>query len=88
MNSHDLNKFAMGTLIAVLGVIGFNLLSEEIFHQAPLEANAYPIDTSAVASASVADVAVEEGLIFCFLMGKRFARCERCSTIKQGSRAT
>lgn len=94
MNSHDLNKFAMGTLIAVLGVIGFNLLSEEIFHQAPLEANAYPIDTSAVASASVADVAVEEGPSIAELLQTAdmekgmsvFRKCAACHTTASGDR--
>ena len=84
----------MGTLIAVLGVIGFNLLSEEIFHQAPLEANAYPIDTSAVASASVADVAVEEGPSIAELLQTAdmekgmsvFRKCAACHTTASGDR--
>lgn len=92
MNSHDLNKFAMGTLMAILGVIGFNLLSESIFHQAPLEANAYPIDTSAVASASVADVAVEEGPSIAELLQTAdiekgmsvFRKCAACHTTENG----
>lgn len=94
MNSHDLNKFAMGTLIAILGIIGFNILSEEIFHQAPLEANAYPIDTSAVASASVADVAVVAGPSIAELLQTAdiekgmsvFRKCAACHTTASGDR--
>ena len=94
MNSHDLNKLAMGFLIAILGLMGFNMLSEEIFHQAPLTANAYPIDTSAVASASVADVAVEAGpsieeLLQTASIDKGmsvFKKCAACHTPESGGR--
>jgi len=94
VNSHDLNKFAMGTLIAILGLIGFNILSEEIFHQAPLEANAYPIDTSAVAAASVADVTLEEGPSIAELLQTAdiekgmsvFRKCAACHTVASGDR--
>lgn len=92
MNSHDLNKFAMGILIAMLGVIGFNLLAENVFHQDPLTANAYPIDTSAVASASVADVAVDAGPSIAELMqtadaekgANVFKKCAACHTTENG----
>ena len=94
MNSHDLNKFVMGTLMAILGLIGFNILSEEIFHQAPLEANAYPIDTSAVAAASVADVAVKEEPSIAELLQTAdiekgmsvFRKCASCHTVASGDR--
>ena len=94
MNSQDLNKLAMGFLIAILGMIGFNILSEEVFHQAPLTANAYPIDTSAVASASVADVAVVAGpsieeLLQTASMEKGmsvFKKCAACHTPESGGR--
>jgi cytochrome c len=94
VNSHDLNKLAMGFLIAILGLMGFNMLSEEIFHQAPLTANAYPIDTSAVASASVADVAVEAGpsieeLLQTASIDKGmsvFKKCAACHTPESGGR--
>ncbi|MDG1707155.1 MAG: cytochrome c family protein [Emcibacteraceae bacterium] len=94
MNSQDLNKLAMGFLIAILGMMGFNMLSEEVFHQAPLTANAYPIDTSAVASASVADVAVEAGpsieeLLQTASMDKGmtvFKKCAACHTTASGDR--
>ncbi len=93
MNSHDLNKAAMGVLIFLLVAIGFGNLSETIFHQEPLAANAYPIDVSAVASASVANVAeevagppiaellqtasVEKGM-------SSFKKCTACHTVENG----
>ncbi|MDG1996728.1 MAG: cytochrome c family protein [Emcibacteraceae bacterium] len=94
MNSQDFNKFAMGFLIAILGMIGFNILSEEVFHQAPLTANAYPIDTSAVASASVADVAVVAGPSIEELLQTAsiekgmsvFKKCAACHTTASGDR--
>ncbi len=92
MNFEDFNKFAMGFLIALLGAIGVNLLSESVFHQEPLVANAYPIDTSMVASASVAEVVEETGPPISELMqtadaGKGanvFKKCAACHTTENG----
>ena len=92
MNSQDLNKAAMGFLIFLLVAIGFGNLSETIFHQEPMVANAYPIDVSAVASASVADVAVEEGPSIAELMQTAsidkgisvFKKCAACHTTENG----
>ncbi len=92
MNFEDFNKFAMGFLIALLGAIGFNLLSEQVFHQEPLVANAYPIDTSMVASASVADVVEEAGPPISELMqtadaskgANVFKKCAACHTTENG----
>ena len=75
-------------------MIGFNILSEEVFHQAPLTANAYPIDTSAVASASVADVAVVAGPSIEELLQTAsiekgmsvFKKCAACHTTASGDR--
>ena len=59
MNSNDFNKASMGVIMFLLLVIGARNFSEVIFHQDALVANAYPIDTSSIASASVADVVVD-----------------------------
>lgn len=95
MNSHDLNKVAMGVLMFLLLAIGLSNLTEVVFHQDPMAANAYPIDTSAVASASVADVAVEEGPSIAELMQTAsidkgmsvFKKCAACHTPENGGRA-
>lgn len=92
MNSHDLNKFAMGFLVALLGAIGFNLLAEEVFHQEPLVANAYPIDTSMIASASVTEIVEESGPSISELMQTAdaesgatvFKKCAACHTTENG----
>ena len=92
MNSHDLNKAAMGVLIFVLVAIGFGNLTETIFHQDPMEANAYPIDTASVASATVADVAMEAGpsieeLLHTASIDKGmsvFKKCAACHTTENG----
>lgn len=94
MNSQDFNKLAMGVLISMLGIIGFNMLSEEVFHQDALAANAYPIDTAAVASASVSDVAQEAGptieeLLLTASMDKGlkvFKKCAACHTPEVGGK--
>ncbi len=92
MNSHDLNKAAMGFLIFLLVAIGFGNLTEVIFHQEALEANAYPIDTASVASATVADVAMEEGPSIAELLQTAsvekgesvFKKCAACHTPDNG----
>ncbi|MBL4603464.1 MAG: cytochrome c family protein [Emcibacteraceae bacterium] len=94
MNSHDFNKAAMGVLMFLLLAIGVSNLTEVVFHQDPLEANAYPIDTASVASASVADVAVDLGPSIAELMqtasmdkGKSvFKKCAACHTTDNGGR--
>lgn len=95
MNSHDFNKGAMGVLMFVLLAIGASNLTEVIFHQDALEANAYPIDTASVASASVADVAVEAGPTIAELMqtasmdkgASVFKKCAACHTTENGGAA-
>lgn len=95
MNSHDLNKAAMGFLMFLLLAIGLSNLTEVVFHQDPMAANAYPIDTSAVASASVADVAVIAGPSIAELMQTAniekgmsvFKKCAACHTPDNGGRA-
>ena len=94
MNSHDFNKLAMGLLIALLGAIGLNLLSEEVFHQEAI-ANAYPIDTSMLASASVSEIVEEEGPSIQELMQTAdaskgeavFKKCAACHTTENGGAA-
>lgn len=95
MNSHDLNKAAMGILMFLLLAIGASNLTEVVFHQDPLEANAYPIDTAAVASAAVVDVVqvaepsiaelmqtanIEKGMSV-------FKKCAACHTPDNGGKA-
>lgn len=95
MNSHDLNKAAMGVLMFLLLAIGASNLTDVVFHQDPLEANAYPIDTAAVASASVADVAQDEGPSIAELMQTAnidkgmsvFKKCAACHTPENGGKA-
>lgn len=92
MNSFELNKIAMGVLMALLFVIGLNNLSEVVFHEDPMEANAYPIDVAAVASADVADVAMEEGPSIAELLQTAdiekgmsvFKKCAACHTPDNG----
>jgi cytochrome c len=92
VNSHDLNKFAMGFLVALLGAIGFNLLAEQVFHQEPLAANAYPIDTSMIASASIEEIVEESGPSIAELMQTAdaesgatvFKKCAACHTTENG----
>jgi len=92
VNSHDLNKVAMGVLMALLFVLGLNNLSEVIFHQDSMAANAYPIDVASVASASVADVAMEEVPSIAEMMQTAniekgmsvFKKCAACHTVESG----
>lgn len=92
MNSFELNKIAMGVLMALLFVIGLNNLSEVVFHEDPMEANAYPIDVAAVATADVADVAMEEGPSIAELLQTAdiekgmsvFKKCAACHTPEDG----
>lgn len=94
MNSQDFNKLVMGLLIALLGAIGLNLLSEEVFHQEAV-ANAYPIDTSMLASASVSEIVEEEGPSIAELMqtadvdkgANVFKKCAACHTSENGGAA-
>jgi cytochrome c len=94
VNSHDLNKVAMGVLMALLFVIGLNNLSEVVFHENPMEANAYPIDVASVASASVADVAMDAGHTIEEALQTAsidkgmsvFKKCAACHTPEQGGK--
>lgn len=94
MNSHDLNKVAMGVLMALLFVLGLNSLSEVIFHEDPMAANAYPIDVASVASASVADVVVDAGPTIAEAMQTAsmdkgmsvFKKCATCHTPESGGK--
>lgn len=94
MNSQDFNKLAMGLLVALLGAIGLNLLSEQVFHQDAV-ANAYPIDTSMIASASVSDIVEEAGPSIEVLMQTAdlakgetvFRKCAACHTTENGGAA-
>ncbi|MBT5073058.1 MAG: cytochrome c family protein [Kordiimonadaceae bacterium] len=95
MNSHDFNKAAMGVLMFLLLAIGLHNLTEAVFHQEAMAANAFPIDVSAVASASVADVAMEVGPTIEELMQTAnidkgmtvFKKCAACHTPESGGRA-
>lgn len=95
MNSTNFNKAAMGVLMFLLLAIGASNLTEVIFHQDPLEANAYPIDTASVASASVADVAAVAGPTIAELMqtasldkgASVFRKCAACHTTENGGNA-
>lgn len=95
MNSHDFNKVAMGILMFLLLAIGLNNLTEVVFHQDAMAANAFPIDVSAVASASVASAVIEEGpsieeLMQTASMDKGmtvFKKCAACHTPESGGRA-
>ncbi|MCP5381391.1 MAG: cytochrome c family protein [Kordiimonadaceae bacterium] len=92
MNSHDFNKAAMGILMFMLLAIGVSNLTEVVFEQEPLEANAYPIDTASVASASSADVATENGPSIAELLQTAsvekgesvFKKCAACHTPDNG----
>ncbi|MEZ5757935.1 MAG: cytochrome c family protein [Emcibacteraceae bacterium] len=92
MNSHDFNKAAMGILMFMLLAIGVSNLTEVVFEQEPLEANAYPIDTASVASASSADVATENGPSIAELLQTAsvekgesvFKKCAACHTPENG----
>jgi len=85
----------MGVLMFLLLAIGASNLTDVVFHQDPLEANAYPIDTAAVASASVADVAQDEGPSIAELMQTAnidkgmsvFKKCAACHTPENGGKA-
>ena len=95
MNSNDFNKASMGVIMFLLLVIGASNLSEVIFHQDALVANAYPIDTSSIASASVADVVVDMGPSIAELMqtasldkgASVFRKCAACHTKDNGGSA-
>ena len=95
MNSHDFNKVVMGILMFLLLTIGLHNLTEAVFHQDPMAANAFPIDISAVASASVADVAMDAGPSIEELLqmasiekGRSvFRKCAACHTPESGGRA-
>jgi cytochrome c len=95
VNSHDFNKAAMGVLMFLLLAIGLHNLTEAVFHQEAMAANAFPIDVSAVASASVADVAMEVGPTIEELMQTAnidkgmtvFKKCAACHTPESGGRA-
>ena len=95
MNSHEFNKAAMGVLMFLLLAIGLHNLTEAVFHQEAMAANAFPIDVSAVASASVADVAMEVGPTIEELMQTAnidkgmtvFKKCAACHTPESGGRA-
>tara|TARA_R110002073_G_scaffold125043_6_gene269525 strand:+ start:1145 stop:1744 length:600 start_codon:yes stop_codon:yes gene_type:complete len=95
VNSTNFNKAAMGVLMFLLLAIGASNLTEVIFHQDPLEANAYPIDTASVASASVADVAAVAGPTIAELMqtasldkgASVFRKCAACHTTENGGNA-
>ena len=92
MNSHDFNKAAMGILMFMLLAIGVSNLTEVVFEQEPLEANAYPIDTASVASASSADLATEKGPSIAELLQTAsvekgesvFKKCAACHTPENG----
>jgi cytochrome c len=94
VNSHDLNKVAMGVLMALLFVLGLNNLSEVIFHQDPMAANAYPIDVASVASASSANVVVDAGPTIAEAMQTAsidkgisvFKKCAACHTPESGGK--
>ena len=85
----------MGILMFLLLAIGANNLTEVVFHQDALEANAYPIDTGAVASSSVAEVAVDAGPSIAELMqtasldkgASVFKKCAACHTTEKGGKA-
>jgi len=92
VNSHDFNKAAMGILMFMLLAIGVSNLTEVVFEQEPLEANAYPIDTASVASASSADLATEKGPSIAELLQTAsvekgesvFKKCAACHTPENG----
>ena len=79
----------------LLLAIGLHNLTEAVFHQEAMAANAFPIDVSAVASASVADVAMEVGPTIEELMQTAnidkgmtvFKKCAACHTPESGGRA-
>ena len=85
----------MGVLMFLLLAIGASNLTEVVFHQDAMEANAYPIDTASVASASVADVAVDAGPSIAELMQTAsldkgvsvFRKCAACHTTENGGAA-
>ena len=85
----------MGIIMFLLLVIGASNLKEVIFHQDALVANAYPIDTSSIASASVADVVVDMGPSIAELMqtasldkgASVFRKCAACHTRDNGGSA-
>ncbi|MDA0708406.1 MAG: cytochrome c family protein [Proteobacteria bacterium] len=93
MNSFELNKIAMALLIALLVLIGLNNLSEVVFHQDPMEANAYPIEVASVASAD-ADIEEDTGPPLAVLLqtasvekGENvFKKCKVCHTPEKGGR--
>lgn len=85
----------MGILMAILLVIGLNNLSEVIFHEDLMEANAYPIEVSAVAAGDAVDVEqVAEGSIGELLQTASmekgmsvFKKCAVCHTSENGGKA-
>lgn len=85
----------MGILMFTLLVIGLHNLSEVVFHQDPMAANAYPIEVASVAAASVSDVemvalptigellqtaSIEKGMSV-------FKKCAACHTPDNGGKA-
>lgn len=95
MDSFELNKIAAAVLLLLLIVIGIGKISDGVFKEAPLEANAYPIEVevAAVSGPATAEV-VEEGPSLAELLSVAsvdkgqsvFKKCKACHTLDNGGK--
>ncbi|MBL4802432.1 MAG: cytochrome c family protein [Emcibacter sp.] len=93
LNSFELNKVVMALLLTVLVLIGINGLTEVIFEEHELTANAYPIEVE-TETAKAVEVAVEQGPSLADMLAvasvdkgqKVFKKCKACHTSDNGGK--
>lgn len=94
MDSFEWNKIAGGVLASVLLILGINTLGESLFHEEPLEQNAYVVEGVEEETTEVADSGAtpDQGPSMAVLLatadpadGERlFRRCAACHSAEQG----
>ena len=91
----ELNKILAGVLVAVLVVIGISNLSDVLYHQEPLEQNAYVVEVEDATAAAGAVAAVVEDLPSLGELlavadaskgAKVFKKCAACHSIVKGGK--